>query len=28
MARKTKAEAQRTRQLLIEAAIEQFAARG
>lgn len=28
MARKTKAEAQKTRQLLIEAAIEQFAARG
>lgn len=28
MARKTKAEAQKTRQLLIEAAIDQFAARG
>jgi len=28
MARKTKAEAQKTRQLLIEAAIEQFAVRG
>ncbi|MEG1209933.1 MAG: acrEF/envCD operon transcriptional regulator [Leclercia sp.] len=28
MARKTKAEAQKTRQVLIEAAIEQFAARG